>query len=242
MKKKTLKKPKSRQAIRLKKARQVKTIRRLTRKSKPIDPIVIEEPDFFHDAIESPSDLKGWDSNEHGFEIHGVSPILQQFSWQGLLTIKFHSAAYSKDDPKGEGQRNRLKFLADFMENLRAKKFRISPREFAWVACEEFGKSGMGHLHVLFSFDPLRKKGRADKIPRMEYFSENGDFDREGTESLAFTCKSLGINPSSVVFHWSPMWENRGLVDYFCKIEFGRSGKDFEWSKFCQKHGISKAA
>jgi len=228
MNKKTQTKPRSRRNLTLKKKKLVKKIKDLTRRIKPPAIITLaEEPDFLV-AIKKISGLRTYDRADPRFnDVHPESSTFQKFNWLGLLTLKFHSASYSKDDRAGQGHKNRQQFLTDFMENLRATKFKISDREFNWVACEEFGSSGMAHFHVLFSFDCLKDKGREDKIPQMD-FAENGDFDREGRESLVFTCQKLGIKPSSVVFHWSPMWENSGLVNYFSKIEFGRPEKSFE--------------
>ncbi|MEI8342490.1 MAG: hypothetical protein WCH43_13275, partial [Verrucomicrobiota bacterium] len=114
--------------------------------------------------------------------------------------------SYSKDDFSGEGRSNRMRFLDAFMYNLKVK-FKLSEKEFKWVAAEEFGISANGHWHILFSFDELKAKGREDKIPLIN-FAENGEFHEIGEESKDFVCRKLGLKPSTVDFHWSKKTKN----------------------------------
>ena len=180
---------------------------------------------------------KNYDSQDSRFNgVHGYFFILQDYEWLGLLTLKFHSHYYSKDDRRGEGRKNRFNFINQLMDNLRIK-LGISNREFNWFACEEFGFTGDGHIHVLFSFDYLEKKNRMDKVKISDY-SEFGHFYQEGRESVNFVSKKLGLNPKSVDFHWRPTSENKGLVNYFCKLEFGREDKYFSYSKYWGKLGL----
>jgi hypothetical protein len=233
-------KPTTRKGRSLAKKRVAKAIKVMLRKSHAPKTIPQEDADFIA-AIKRPSGLRDYDPDNSRFNgVHPESNSLHKFQWLGLLTLKFHAHSYSKDDREGQGRKNRLNFLAAFMENLRVK-FRITDREFIWVGCEEFGFTGGGHLHVMFSFDQLTEKGRADKIPKID-FAENGQFFREGQESADFVCRNLGIKPKSVDFHWCPVWENEGLVNYFGKIEFRRPTKHFESSNQLKKHGLLKAA
>lgn len=167
----------------------------------------------------------------------GVEPEfyrLQDFKWLGLITLKFHSYALSKDDSAGEGQRNRHNFLIKFMDNL-TSKFRLKDGDFNWCACEEFGFSSKGHIHVIFSFDYLRTKKREDKIPRFD-FSEKGQFYQECLESVKYVSRFSLVDPKSVDFHWRIGWQHMGLVAYFCKKEFGWRNKQFYYSKYWNIH------
>ncbi len=161
-------------------------------------------------------------------ELHPESCRLKDFDWQGMITLKFHSSSYSKNDLRGIGSKNRFAFVEAYMNNLR-NKFRLSDREFIWVACEEFGKSGMGHVHIIFSFDYLRRKHRADKIPRID-FSESGHFPHEANEAKDYICRRLQIQNKSVDVKWSTQYHNEGLVNYFSKVEFDKHEKFFLWS------------
>ena len=145
-----------------------------------------------------------------------------------------------KSDLHGYGHKNRCDFLTQFMNSLRVK-LGISNREFIWVACEEFGFTEAGHLHVMFSFDYLKEKERMEKL-KITDFAEDGEFWKQGKESINYISKTLRIDPRKVNFHWQPTWENKGLVGYFCKKERNRGAKVFEFSDYWKKYGISKAA
>jgi hypothetical protein len=200
-----------------------------------------EEPDFLKGIKQSPMGLRTYDPKDSRFNgFHAYNFTLQDFQWMGLLTLKFYSYSHSKDDYRGEGRKNRTCFLKKFMENLRVK-IGISDREFNWFACEEFGFTGMGHLHVIFSFDYLKEKNRMDRIKISDY-SENGQFYQEARESVDFISQKLSLNLQSVDLHWVSNWKNEGLVDYFTKIEFGREDKSFFLSDFWKKRGLEKAA
>lgn len=242
-KKKNRNKPKSRKNLRKTKERIARTIRKNRKKHKAAESF----SDFWDDSDpvgvikRTPLGLKtynSWDPRFNG--VHGYSFTLRDFEWLGLLTLKFHSHSHSKDDYSGDGRRNRFNFLAEFMGNIR-RKFGISDREFNWFASEEFGFFGNGHLHVIFSFDYLKEKNRMDRV-KISDFSEKGHFFQEGRESVYFISRKLGLNPQSVHFHWSPMWKNSGLVDYFCKNEFRKNEKFFDFSGYWKKRGLQKAA
>lgn len=184
--------------------------------------------------------LRTYYPNHHRYAgVHPYDDKFQKYQWIGLLTLKCYLTSYASDSHKA--CQNRSKLISDFMENLRARKFVISDREFNWVACHEFGTSGIGHVHAIFSFDHLREKGREKKC-KISDFSENGVFESECRESLEFVCRKLGISPSTVDFHWSEAWENTGLVHYLCKIEKAHPEKDVIFSKYWSKYGISLAA
>jgi hypothetical protein len=232
---KTRKKPKSKQNLRHAKKRLARTLKIIQKKSRipKIVPECDDEPDFLKEIKRTLAEQKTYNPNN---EVHAYASTLQKTEWMGLLTLKLHSRAYSKDDFHGLGRKNRFDFLDLFMENLRNRKFRIKESEFKWVACEEFGISGDGHVHVLFSFDYLKSKGREDKIPKIDFSEEKGQFFREALESANFFWRKLNKNHSTVDIHWRPMWENEGLVNYFCKLEDGRPDKEFKSSKCVEIH------
>lgn len=233
-KSKTRKKPKSKQKLRHAKKRLARSLKIIQKRSKipKIVPGNDNDPDFLEALKKTPSGFRTYEPKK---PVHPYAATLQKTDWMGLLTLKLHSLSYSKDDHGGYGRKNRFDFLDLFMENLRNRKFRLKESEFNWVACEEFGNSGKGHVHVLFSFDYLKAKERADKIPKFDFSEEKGDFYRETLESVHFFWRKLSKNHSGVDFHWSPLWENEGLVNYFCKLEDGREEKNFKFSKYWAK-------
>jgi len=240
MKTKTRKKPKSRQRIRHAKKRLARSLKIIQKRARiPKSSYAEDEPDFLKQLKGTPSGLRDYIPKN---PVHPYASTLQKTEWMGLLTLKLHSRSYSMDDLKGEGRKNRFDFLDLLMENLQNSKFRIKPSEFNWVACEEFGISGDGHVHVLFSFDYLKAKDRKDKIPKIDFPEENGQFLQELKESVDFFWRKLRESHSTADIHWSPMWKNEGLVDYFCKLEEGREEKHFKFSKFWEIHGNLKAA
>jgi hypothetical protein len=125
------------------------------------------------------------------------------------------------------------------MGNLKSK-LKIPNNEFQWIACEEFGIEGVGHLHVLFTFDNLTEV-RKNKIT-INDFSNDGKFNAQLHESASFVATKLGISPKVMDIDWVSQWENEGLVRYFCKIEHGRVDKLFIPSKCYEKSGLVTAA
>ena len=232
---KTRKKPKSKKNLRQAKKRLARSLKTIQKKSRIQTnlPGTGKEPDFLSALKRTPLELKNFEPKK---PVHPYASTLQKTDWMGLLTLKLHSKGYSKDDLGGQGRKNRFDFLDLFMENLRNRKFRLKESEFKWVACEEFGISGDGHVHVLFSFDYLMAKEKRSKIPKIDFSEEKGEFFREALESANFIWRKLNKNHSTVDIHWSPMWENEGLVNYFCKLEDGREEKHFKFSKFWEIH------
>ena len=229
------KKPKSRKKLRYSKRNPKNT------EKKAKIPENLLNLDFLDAIKRTPEGLLTYDPDDKRFNgTHKYAVALQHYEWQGLLTLKIHSRSYSMDDGRGEGSSNRFRFINVLMENLRVK-FGISPKEYDWVASEEFGVSGVGHLHVIFSFDTLKEKNRMRRL-KIHDFSENGKFYRELRESMIFTSLKMGVNHKKVDFHWRPMWENWSLVWYFCKMEFNRDDKIFDWAKKLKKMGLIKAA
>lgn len=170
-------------------------------------------------------------------EISSYFDAFSKTNWEGMITIKFYEFAFAKDSDSAHSKRRY--FLDHFMGNLKSR-MKIPNNDFQWVACEEFGSSGIGHFHVLFSFENLTQ-GIKNKI-KITDFSENGDFLSKLRESARFVCRKSAEMPQKLDIHWSQRWENEGLVRYFCKIEHERPDKHFILSKFHEKQGLIAAA
>lgn len=232
-KQKKNKRPKSKRTARLAKRKLVKSIKITLKKFKRIGITALDDDLDFVSLSKGSSGLKTYEPQK---PVHPFSDSLQKTEWMGLLTLKLHSHAYSKDDLHGGGRKNRFAFIAHVMKNLCNRTFRVKESELKWVICDEFGKSGVGHVHVLFSFDYLKAKGREDKIPKIDFSQEKGDFYRQVLESANFFWRKLNKCHSTVNIHWRPMWENEGLVNYFCKLEDGREEKHFKFSRYWEIH------
>jgi hypothetical protein len=160
-----------------------------------------------------------WNPNSETL-VHPFADFLSQYQWEGMITIRFECGRMSKDNAGGQFQRKDL--LCAFMNDLR-KKWRIRKKEINWVAATEYGDTGTAHIHLIFSFHPLTSKGR--EFPNLD------NFEKEALESLRHICRLQKIPDRSTNFHWAPTWENSKLVEYVCKMEFGRPDKHFEWSR-----------
>lgn len=235
------KKPRSKQRLRQSKKRLAKVLRSIKKKSQVSSDTAenSQESDIWKLPHTTSQGLRTYSPRG---EIHPYSYALRNHNWMGLLTLKLHDRSYSMDDSHRVGQKNRFEFLKLVMKNLCNRKFRVKESELNWVACEEFGISGQGHIHVLFSFDYLKAKGRADKIPKIDFSHEKGEFFNELLETVNTLWKKSGKNAQSVDLHWCPMWENDGLVSYLCKLEDGRDDKVFLFSKYWETHEGLKAA
>lgn len=236
------KRPKSKRNLRHAKKRTERSLKGIMKKSERprTAPTDGEDRDLIG-IVKLPSGMRSFDIRNSSFR--GVHPEffrLQEIEWLGMMTLKFHTYEFSKNDPTGEGRRNRLKLLIPVMDDLR-RKLGIANREFLWVACEEFGMSGAGHLHALISLDYLKEKKRMHRL-KISDFSEKGHFWRECCETVEFFSKEIGLNPRTVDFHWRVNWENEGLVGYFAKKEFGHEEKFFEMSDCLKKYAILNAA
>lgn len=161
---------------------------------------------------------------------------LRKTQWLGMFSLKFYAYQYYKDDFQNEGQANRFGFVNLFMENLCNRLFRIKNSKAKWVACEEFGRSGLGHIHIILSFDHLETGKLGKIIPKIDFSEENGEFFQKARESAEFLWRESGKNPKTIDVDWSPMFHNDGLVNYFTEYEDGRSEKDFIFSKYWEIH------
>lgn len=179
---------------------------------------------------------------------HPTNPLdphehrLRMTDWVGMISLRLHSMSYTKNDSAGQGTKNRFSFVEELMGNLCNRTFKIKESGLIWVACDEPGFFGMGHVHILFSFDYLKTTGNKKKIPEMEYFQENGQFPLDLHESANFIWRELHKNRSTVDIEWRPMWNNDGLVNYFCECEDGMTDKPVHFGNYWKNHEGLNAA
>jgi hypothetical protein len=200
--------------------------------------LILSNEEMQDGVVVNPTNLRDFDNGE--VKNREVSPYFYTFSkadWEGMITIKFYESAFSKDSDSAHSKRRH--FLDFFMGNLKTR-MNISHGSFQWIACEEFGSTGVGHFHVLFSLENLTQ-GKKDKM-KITDFSESGDFLSKLRESAGWIYRESSHMPKKLDIHWSQRWENIGLVRYFCKIEHGRPEKHFILSKFHEKQGLIAAA
>lgn len=185
-------------------------------------------PDFLPGVEIDPEGNLTFDPSKHSYKIAKDYIGLSEYTWKGMMTLKFYGSHYS--NASISAAYSRKKFLYYFMNDLRSK-LRISEREFGWVACTEYGVKDVPHYHIIFTFDRLYSKGRSDKVPDWN-FGKHNRFSIEANESKRKSCEEYELKETGVKIDWSPQWDNCGLVRYFCKIEFGRTSDKFEYPAF----------
>jgi hypothetical protein len=151
---------------------------------------------------------------------HPESHFLRKHSWEGMITIRFESDSYALDNNDAEFRRDDL--IYTFMDNLIRYKWKYRHKNIFWVATTEFGKSGVAHCHIIFTFLPAIRKGKT--IPDVS------DFKEVARESLDHVCKLCGCPKTSVDLDWQTKFDDIGLVSYFAKKEPGRDYKHFIYS------------
>jgi len=153
------------------------------------------------------------------FECHPETHFLNSYEWEGMITIRFESTDWKSKTDLGYGRREHL--LRALMNNLR-RKWNLNGKDINWVASTEFGISGAAHCHLIFSFNPLVRKGRIS--PQLT------DFEGIVKESISHICREFQVPGRSIDVKWSPKYDDYGLVKYVCKKEFGHDDKHFIWS------------
>ena len=149
-----------------------------------------------------------WDD----FPTHPESLHLIKYSWEGMLTIRFEHGLYSSDTEIAQLRRDYL--IRGLMNNLTHRKWRLRDHQVYWVASTEFGKSGVAHCHILFSFNPLKKANKS--IPDLT------DIKEKSLESLNYVCDTVECPRHLVNLDWIKKYCDSGLVAYVCKKEYGR--------------------
>lgn len=164
--------------------------------------------------------IKDYQIESGQFATHSESHFLRKISWEGMITIRFESDSYASDNEVAEFRRDDL--VRTLMDNLIRYKWKSRHKNVYWVAATEFGKSGVAHCHILFTFLPAKKKGKT--IPDIS------DFEEVAKESLGHICELCGCQKTSVDLHWQTKFDDFGLVGYFAKKEPGRDYKHFIYS------------
>lgn len=107
------------------------------------------------------------------------------------------------------------------------RKLKLRSNELIWVACEEYGTSECGHVHILVSI--FKKKPR-------DFLGSNNwsEFKLPAYGSLRFDIVVQSVGQSTS--------EQKNVVSYFCKKEYGYPEKMFWFSdgflKMFQKHAM----
>jgi hypothetical protein len=148
--------------------------------------------------------------------VHPEYWALRKIDHEGLLSIWIRTPSYTAISESADILRE--EFAGLLMYNLR-QKWKHGPRDCYWRGCSEYGKSGDGHLHIIFSFEQMRRNSKVP--PNLEDFEE---FAKESAEHIR---KQLGLPKGCIDLHWRPVDDNEGLVSYFCKREMGRA--DFKY-------------
>lgn len=164
--------------------------------------------------------LKGNQTKSRKFETHPEFEILKRIPWEGMLTIRIENDSYATDNAAAESRRDKLVGL--FMDNLIRHHWRKRHKDVLWISVIEFGDSGIAHVHILFSFEPLREKG--NPTPDL------GFVQVAASDSLEHICGLLGCPIGAVEVHFELKFDNEGLASYVCKVEPGRDYKHFVWS------------
>lgn len=142
-------------------------------------------------------------------ETHPEYHHLKRMKHEGIMTIRFASHSYCKASESSESLRK--EFCELLMYNIR-QKIKIRKSDWEWWGCSEFGKSGTGHCHIIFSFYPMEL--REKPLPKL-----NG-FQSLALESAEYISRILGLPRKSIDIHWQPACD-QGIVSYFCKKEQG---------------------
>ena len=144
-------------------------------------------------------------------DVHPEYWALRKLNHEGLISIRISNPSYTGDSEGSQGLRER--FAGLLMYNLR-QKWKHGKLDCYWWGCSEFGQSGEGHLHIIFSFEYMRRNSKTP--PDLTGFE---DFAKESAEHIR---KQLGLPRGCVNLDWEPVDGNDGLVAYFCKREWGR--------------------
>ena len=169
---------------------------------------------------------------EHGDFDQFHLQILKGFTWEGMVTIKFHHHEYSGDDRLGFARDRRFNFGNQVMENLCNRWFGVKKGQMVWAITDEFGESGEGHIHIVFSFDNLSLKAR-ERVQQIDFKDGLGVFRKYGENSCDFVRmminndRSILIRRNQINFNWRSQWHNEGLCRYMTKLEWGRPDKQF---------------
>jgi hypothetical protein len=148
------------------------------------------------------------------------------FDWHLVLYCHNEDSIFASQSeaafPRREGQ------ARDFLNRIQ-QRLGFRGKEMLFFAVTEFGSSGSGHLHILLSFDRLRKKDCLGKVAvaslQLPQIVEDVG-KKMFPMSLKIKCKR--VNPS-------PRSQTR-VLSYVCKKEKGREFKHCFFSRWITRN------
>jgi hypothetical protein len=154
-----------------------------------------------------------------------------------FITIKLFNfgSLFTRNDLNGESYRKEV--LLSLVRNV-SDRLNLGKRNLIWVGCSEFGMSGLGHLHALFSFDNLRViESRREKLLHCEQF-----FVDAIIQSFATHIKNK--IPKGSELHLVPVTDgiehSKRVLSYLMKLEVGKKEKEVFMPKWFKARRAEK--
>jgi len=136
---------------------------------------------------------------------------LSKLSYDNFVTIK-ESTNNHLFCGTGRNSESFRKMACGLFVDFFRRKLKLRSNELIWVACEEYGPSECGHVHILVNI--LKKKPR-------DFLGSNNwsEFKLPACGSLRFDIVVQSVGQS--------ISEQKKIVSYFCKKEYGYIEKMF---------------
>lgn len=158
---------------------------------------------------------------------HPEHHFFQQFRYDTHLMFYCHDETNAFSKPTEVKDSFREGITRDFLNRVRCK-LGLRDTELIFLACSEYGKTNVGHVHVLISLDPLRRNERSTRKLALAQERLNkavADVESEMfKDAIKVTIKTIGSQTS----------DSTDCLTYVCKIEPGHSYKSFfhpKWFK-----------
>jgi hypothetical protein len=168
---------------------------------------------------------------------HPEHHFFQQFRYDAHLMFYCHDETHSFSKPTEAMDSFREGITREFLNRVRCK-LGLRDTELIFLACSEYGKANVGHVHVLISLDPLRRNGlTAPKFAQAQKRLENAVNEVESQmfrDTIKVTIKNIGKELS----------DSTDCLIYVCKLEPGHPFKSFfypKWFKATRKATDSRA-
>jgi hypothetical protein len=142
---------------------------------------------------------------------------LHQFTYDWHLVVYSHNEGSSFASRSEAAYTKREGLARDFMNRLQ-RRLGLRQKDLFFLGVTEFGDTQKGHLHLLLSFDGLRKKGRLDKIASSEVAMKAvvSQASKEMfRDRLKVDCETIRSSDD----------DQRRMLSYVCKKEFGHDYK-----------------
>jgi len=154
-----------------------------------------------------------------------------------LVTIKSFNlgALFSRATLNGESNRKEISLLLAIKAG---KRLNLGKNNLIFVSCSEFGRSGLGHLHILFSFDGMRNSpSKQQKLLHCEQFFLNAVIQAFSIDLRLKLPKGSEIHLVPV----SPGIENsKRVLSYVMKLERGKKDKEVMMPKWFKARRAEK--